>query len=49
VQPAAAFAQHDRNFTGRFERRILPAVGHNPPQEAPAAFANCALTLLRSA
>jgi pimeloyl-ACP methyl ester carboxylesterase len=26
-------------FTGRFERRILPGIGHNPPQEAPAAFA----------
>ena len=49
VQPPAAFAQNDRNFTGRFERRSLPAVGHNPPQEAPAAFANCVLTLLRSA
>ncbi|TCH96412.1 alpha/beta hydrolase [Roseococcus sp. SYP-B2431] len=25
-------------FTGRFERRILPGVGHNPPQEAPEEF-----------
>ena len=25
-------------FTGRFERRILPGIGHNPPQEAPEAF-----------
>jgi len=27
-------------FTARFERRILPGVGHNPPQEAPEAFAS---------
>lgn len=26
-------------FTGRFERRILEGIGHNPPQEAPEAFA----------
>ncbi|MDB5376746.1 MAG: epoxide hydrolase protein, partial [Rubritepida sp.] len=26
-------------FTGRFERRILPGIGHNPPQEAPDDFA----------
>jgi pimeloyl-ACP methyl ester carboxylesterase len=30
---------HHRYFTGRYERRVLPKVGHNPPQEAPAAFA----------
>ena len=35
VQPPAAFAGQDRKFTGRFERRLLPRVGHNPPQEAP--------------
>ncbi len=32
-------------FTGRFERRVLPGVGHNPPQEAPAAFAAALLEL----
>lgn len=47
VQPPAAFAQHDRSFTGPFERRMLPAIGHNPPQEAPAAFVDAVLTLLR--
>ena len=30
-------------FTGVFERRILAGVGHNPPQEAPAAFAAAVL------
>lgn len=32
-------------FTGRFERRLLPGVGHNPPQEAPEAFARALLDL----
>ncbi|MBS7812941.1 alpha/beta fold hydrolase [Roseococcus pinisoli] len=32
-------------FTGPFERRILPRVGHNPPQEAPEAFARAVLDL----
>lgn len=32
-------------FTGRFERRLLPGVGHNPPQEAPASFARALLDL----
>ncbi|WP_431301452.1 alpha/beta fold hydrolase [Sediminicoccus sp. BL-A-41-H5] len=32
-------------FTGRFERRLLPGVGHNPPQEAPGEFARALLDL----
>ncbi|WP_421989285.1 alpha/beta fold hydrolase [Roseococcus sp.] len=31
-------AKPSNRFTGRFERRILPGVGHNPPQEAPEEF-----------
>ena len=27
------------------ERRVIPRVGHNPPQEAPEAFARCILDL----
>ena len=49
VQPPALLGQHDRSFTGPFERRILPGIGHNPPQEAPAAFAGAILALLRNA
>lgn len=49
VQPPALLAQQDSKFTGPFERRILPAIGHNPPQEAPAAFADVILGLLRRA
>jgi pimeloyl-ACP methyl ester carboxylesterase len=37
---------HGRFFTGRYERRVLPRVGHNPPQEAPQAFADAVLALI---
>jgi pimeloyl-ACP methyl ester carboxylesterase len=30
----------------RYERRVLPRIGHNPPQEAPGAFADAVLALL---
>jgi pimeloyl-ACP methyl ester carboxylesterase len=46
VQPPAAFATQDRKFTDRFERRRLPRVGHNPPQEAPEEFARAILELM---
>jgi pimeloyl-ACP methyl ester carboxylesterase len=46
VQPPAAFARNDANFTGHFERRVLPRVGHNPPQEAPREFAAAILELI---
>ena len=34
-----------RRFTGPSERRVYPRVGHNPPQEAPEAFARAVLDL----
>jgi pimeloyl-ACP methyl ester carboxylesterase len=37
---------HAGQFTGRYERRVLPRIGHNPPQEAPEAFADAVLALL---
>jgi len=43
VNPAPA--KPSPRFTGRFERRLLPRVGHNPPQEAPEAFAAALLAL----
>ena len=36
VGPAAGSARHDRFFAGPYERRLIPRVGHNVPQEAPA-------------
>ena len=48
VQPPAASAKLDTHFTGTFGRRVLPGVGHNPPQEAPRAFADAVLQLLHA-
>jgi pimeloyl-ACP methyl ester carboxylesterase len=42
----AASADHARFFTGPYERRVIPGVGHNLPQEAPAAFAGAILDLV---
>ena len=38
---------HQRYFTGTYERRVFDNVGHNPPQEAPQAFAEAVLALCR--
>lgn len=40
-------ASEDREyFTGPYEHRLLPGVGHNVPQEAPEAFADAVASLL---
>ncbi len=38
-------AGHAAKFTGRHEHRDLPGIGHNPPQEAPEAFADAVLAV----
>ncbi len=48
VAPSAMSAAHDRFFSGPYERRVIPIVGHNPPQEAPDAFAEAVLDLSRA-
>ena len=45
VGPAAGSEGHHRHFTGPYERRVLPRIGHNLPQEAPDAFARAVLDL----
>src|SRR5207253_2924384 len=35
-----------QRFTGAYERRDLPGVGHNPPQENPGAFVAAVLDVL---
>ncbi len=45
VGPVDGSAGHHRHFTGPYERRVFPKVGHNPPQEAPEAFARAILDL----
>ncbi len=45
VGPAPTTAGHARFFAGPYERRLVPVVGHNLPQEAPEAFARAVLDL----
>ena len=47
VIPAAASLLHDRYFSGTYEHRIIPGAGHNLPQEAPQAFADAVLALIK--
>jgi pimeloyl-ACP methyl ester carboxylesterase len=49
VQPPGASEKHGAFFAGPFQRRLLPKVGHNPPQEAPQAVADAILELVRAA
>ncbi len=46
VGPPEASAKHARFFTGPFERRVVPVVGHNLPQESPAAVVAAVRDLL---
>lgn len=40
-------AKHAQYFSGPYERRVIPRVGHNLPQEAPDEFAAAVLAVLR--
>jgi pimeloyl-ACP methyl ester carboxylesterase len=46
VHPPASTAKHAAFFTGPYQHRLLPRIGHNPPQEAPQAFAGAILELI---
>jgi hypothetical protein len=41
-------ANDARFFTGPYQRRLIPMVGHDTPQEAPAAVTAAVLDLIRS-
>ncbi|GGD12856.1 alpha/beta fold hydrolase [Aureimonas glaciei] len=45
VDPPGETDEDAPHFTGPYERKILFGVGHNVPQEAPAAFAAAVLAL----
>ncbi len=47
VTPPQSVNSSAPNFTGFYERRIVPGVGHNFPQEAPNAFADAVIALAR--
>ncbi len=46
VMSVGGCKDHARYFTGPYEYRLFPNVGHNPPQEAPKEFANAVLSLI---
>ena len=46
VTPARSSADHRSLFTGPYERRVIPVVGHNVPQETPREFADAILSLI---
>jgi pimeloyl-ACP methyl ester carboxylesterase len=47
VTPAAPPERQARYFRGPYERRVLPGVDHNLPQEAPQKFSDAVLSLLK--
>ncbi len=49
VATAHASASHAPFFAGPYHYRLLPKIGHNPPQEAPQAFAAAVAELLHAA
>ena len=46
IQPPAGSEAHARLFTGPYQRRVLPKIGHNLPQEAPLVVADAILELV---
>jgi pimeloyl-ACP methyl ester carboxylesterase len=49
VTPPGASEPHVRFFTGPYQRRVLPLVGHNVPKEAPHATRDAVLELIAGA
>jgi len=47
VQPPEIAEKHAAFFTGPYQYRALPKIGHNPPQEAPKEVASAILELVR--
>lgn len=46
VVPATDSENHHRFFTAAYERRVIPMIGHNLPQEAPHDFAAAVLSVV---
>jgi pimeloyl-ACP methyl ester carboxylesterase len=46
IQPPAGSEQHRQFFTGPYQRRVLPRIGHNLPQEAPQTVSDAVLELI---
>jgi pimeloyl-ACP methyl ester carboxylesterase len=48
VLPPEVSERHAGFFTGPYQRRVLPRIGHNPPQEDPQTFDAAVLELMRA-
>jgi pimeloyl-ACP methyl ester carboxylesterase len=48
VHPKDGSAHHAAFFAGPYQRRLLPRIGHNPPQEDPESFAAAVIELMRA-
>ena len=46
VAPSGGSVQHHHFFANKYERRVLPGVGHNPAQESPRSFAEAVMSLI---
>jgi len=47
VTPTGSYNHLDHLFKSSFNRRIIPEIGHNIPQEAPKAFADAIMEVAR--
>ncbi len=48
VLPPEVSERHAGFFVGPYQRRVLPRIGHNPPQEDPKSFAAAVLELMKA-
>jgi pimeloyl-ACP methyl ester carboxylesterase len=48
VLPPEVSERHAGFFAGPYQRRVLPRIGHNPPQEDPQTFVSAVVELLRA-
>lgn len=47
ITPVGNSENHGRHFTADYQRRVLPGIGHNAPQENPQAFAEAVMELCK--
>ena len=47
AHPPGSSEHHAAFFSGPYQRRVLPRIGHNPPQEDPRSFADAVLEMVR--
>src|SRR5499427_6891993 len=48
LSPSESSLKHAEFFSGHYQRRVIPRVGHNLLQEAPKSFADAVLELVRA-